>query len=139
MTARRAVGRLAVTAGVVCAGLAALTTAARYLPPASAPTAPDTWGMVTAFTDYGLAGYAVALVLLGFGLVLRRSRVGGVLTVLALVLSVLHASWVGPAFLPGPRPTGSGPRSGCWRPTSTSAKPTRRRWPQPPAGPTSWC
>jgi endonuclease/exonuclease/phosphatase (EEP) superfamily protein YafD len=109
MSVRRGVGGLAVAAGLLCAGAAALTTAARYLPPTSAPTAPDTWGVVTAFTDYGLAGYAAALVLLGLGLVLRRSRTGLGLTVLALVLSVLHASWVGPAFVPGPRPAGSGP------------------------------
>lgn len=109
MTARGVVGGLAIAGGLVCAGLAALTTAARYLSPASAPTAPDTWGMVTAFTDYGLAGYAVALGLLGLGLVLRRSRTGVVLTVSTLALSVLHGSWVGPAFVPGPRPAGAGP------------------------------
>lgn len=65
--------------------------------------------MVTAFSDYGLVGYAVALVLLGLGLALRRSRTWAVLTVLALALSVLHASWVAPAFVPGPRSAGPGP------------------------------
>lgn len=109
MSARATIGRFAMAGGLLCTGLAALTTAARYVPPTSAPTAPDTWGALTAFTDYGLAGYAAAVVLLGLGLALRRSRTGVVLTGLAVALSVLHASWVGPAFVPGPRAAGPGP------------------------------
>ncbi len=108
MRASGTAGRLATAAGLLCAGLATLTTAARSLPPAAAPTAPDTWGVLTAFSDYGLAGYAAALVLLGLGLARRRSRTGVVLTVLTLTMAVLHSSWVGPVFLPGPRSPGSG-------------------------------
>jgi endonuclease/exonuclease/phosphatase (EEP) superfamily protein YafD len=89
--------------------LSALATAARYVPPTAAPGAPDTWGMLTAFTDFGLAGYAVALFLLGLGLALRFSRVRTALLGATLVLSLLHASWIGPWFVAAPAPAAAGP------------------------------
>lgn len=49
-----------------------------------------------------LAGYLVAVVLLGLSLVLRVSRLGTAAAVLTLAGAVLHASWVGPWFVADP-------------------------------------
>jgi endonuclease/exonuclease/phosphatase (EEP) superfamily protein YafD len=109
MRIRDVVGGLATAAGLLCAAVALLTTAVRYLPPSAAPGAPDTWGMLTAFTDFGLAGYLVALALLAVGLALRFTRVRTALLGVTLALSLLHASWIGPWFVAAPAPAAAGP------------------------------
>ena len=65
--------------------------------------------MVTAFTDFGLAGYLLGLALLTLSLALRFSRARAVLTGLTLALSLLHASWIWPWFVAGPAPATTEP------------------------------
>ena len=59
----------------------------------------DTWAMVTAFSDFGLVAYLVALPALIAALLSRFGVTRVVVLAVALVLAVLHASWIVPRFI----------------------------------------
>jgi endonuclease/exonuclease/phosphatase family metal-dependent hydrolase len=101
--ARILLGRVATLAGSLGLVAGAATTLARSV--AQVPgLAPDTWVMVTAFTDYGALAYAVAVVGLGTAalLVRRPLRVAAVLV--AVALTALHLSWILPRYVADDRP-----------------------------------
>lgn len=103
MTARRRTARSATALGLAGLVFGAATTAARSVP-AVPGLAPDTWAMVTAFTDYGLLAYAVGLVGLVVAVVLRPGRLRGLAVLAAALLTALHLTWIVPAFVPDDRP-----------------------------------
>jgi endonuclease/exonuclease/phosphatase (EEP) superfamily protein YafD len=97
--AARVVGGLGVL-GLLAGGAATL---ARYIPPTWAPGPPDAWGVLTAFTDFGVLGYLLALLGLGGSLLLRFSTRRLVLTGLAVALAVVQLWWIVPRFVAAPR------------------------------------
>ena len=103
MTARRAAAGLSTTLGALALAVGTGTTVARLLPGLPG-VAPDTWVMATSFTDAGALAYLVALLGLGGGALLRRTRVRLAAGAVALVLAGVHLSWVLPGFVPDDRP-----------------------------------
>lgn len=104
---RRVSAALVFWLGVVALAAGGLTTLARSVPSSWVPIASDDWAMATSFTDFGIVGYGVSLVLLGAALALRASRPRLIAGGLALALATLHASWIVPWFVsdgqrPGP-------------------------------------
>jgi endonuclease/exonuclease/phosphatase (EEP) superfamily protein YafD len=84
---------------------AVASTVMRLVPPADDPTA-----LVASFIAYGLIGYVFGLLCLGLVLLrARRRAVPAVLCTVVIALTVLHASWLAPFFVPDQRPVGSRP------------------------------
>jgi endonuclease/exonuclease/phosphatase family metal-dependent hydrolase len=100
---RNRLGRVATVAGSLGLAAGAATTLARSVTHVPG-LAPDTWVMVTAFTDYGALAYAVAVAALGTAalLVRRPARVAAVLV--AVTLTAVHLSWILPRYVPDDRP-----------------------------------
>lgn len=97
--ARRGQGLL-LTLAALSAVPSLVATFLRVVPPTDDATA-----LVASFIAYGILGYAVTLLLLLVALLrARRRRVLGGLTVAVALLSVLHASWLAPFFIPDDRP-----------------------------------
>ncbi|SDT05551.1 Uncharacterized conserved protein YafD, endonuclease/exonuclease/phosphatase (EEP) superfamily [Friedmanniella luteola] len=105
MTGRRVAARVATTLGVLALAAGATTTLARVLPGVPG-VAPDTWVMVTSFTDAGALAYLVAVLGLLGGVLLRRNRLRLVAVGLALGLSAVHLAWLVPGYVADDRPAG---------------------------------
>jgi endonuclease/exonuclease/phosphatase (EEP) superfamily protein YafD len=103
VSARTLVARVATVAGSLGLVGGAATTLARSV--AGVPgVAPDTWAMVTAFTDYGALAYALALLGLGAATVLRRRPTHLAAVLVAVALTALHLSWIVPRYVADERP-----------------------------------
>ena len=69
----------------------------------------DGWAMITAFTDFGLVAYVVAVGCFGAAVVLRFRVATLIALVLTLVLGGVHASWIVPRYVgEGESAVGSG-------------------------------
>jgi len=96
---------LLVTLAVLFAVPSLVATCLRLVPPTDDATA-----LVASFIAYGIFGYAAALLLLLIALFrARRRQVLGGLTLVAALLSFLHASWLAPLFVPDDRPATTRP------------------------------
>jgi endonuclease/exonuclease/phosphatase (EEP) superfamily protein YafD len=108
MSGRTVLRRVATVAGSLGLVAGAATTLARSV--AHVPgLAPDTWVMVTAFTDYGALAYAVAVLGLGTAALLQRRALRVAAVLVAVALTAVHLSWILPQYVPDHRPaTGPG-------------------------------
>lgn len=66
--------------------------------------APDTWVMVTAFTDFGALAYSVAVLGLGTAALFRRRPLRVAALLVAIALAALHLSWIVPRYVADDRP-----------------------------------
>lgn len=98
MSGRTRAARVATAVGVLGLAAGASTTLARSLPGLPG-LAPDTWAMVSSFTDLGVLPYGVGLAALLAAVLLRVRRVRVVLLALTAVLAAVHLSWIVPDFV----------------------------------------
>lgn len=105
---RSTAARVATVVGVLGLAAGAATTLARSLPGLPG-LAPDTWVMVTSFTDLGVLPYGVGLLGLGVAVLLRGRVARVVLLTVTVTLTVVHLSWIVPDFVAdGDRTLGAG-------------------------------
>ncbi len=100
--------RAATVVGVLGLAAGAATTLARSLPGLPG-VAPDTWVMVTSFSDLGVLPYGVGLLGLGAASLLRPRAARLVLLAVTVGLTGVHLSWIVPNFVTdGDRAAGPG-------------------------------
>lgn len=97
------------TAGatLLAAGASALL-ATRFVPPRLLPLQPDTWAMVTAFTDYAAPAYLLAAATAGGAVALGRGRSRVVLVALCVTATAAQGLLLAPRWVADARPTAEG-------------------------------
>jgi endonuclease/exonuclease/phosphatase (EEP) superfamily protein YafD len=103
VSARPLLVRVATAAGLLGLVVGAASTVARSVG-AVPGVAPDTWVMVTAFTDYGALAYALAVLGLVVAALLRHRPLRVAAVLVAVALTTLHLSWILPRYLADDRP-----------------------------------
>jgi len=97
------------TAGatLLAAGASALLVT-RLVPPRLLPVQPDTWAMITAFTDFAAPGYLLAAATAGAAVALRPGRSRVVLVALCVTATAAQGLLLAPRWIADPAPTTAG-------------------------------
>jgi hypothetical protein len=103
VSGRRTAARVLTVLSSLALAAGAATAVARELPVVPG-LAPDTWVMLTSFTDAGVLACLAAVAGSAAALLLRRSWLPAVTGLVALALTAVHVGWLLPAWVPDDRP-----------------------------------